>query len=687
MLILSTVQKIRNLCLISHGGAGKTTLTEYTLFNAGVIDNVGTVEKGDTRSDYSPEEKDHQFSINNSYFTFKWKNNIINLIDTPGYADFRGEVASALRMVEGTVLLIDGTAGIEVNTNYVWAMAEENELPRFIFINKMDNEGADFDKVFEEINENFEGNFIPLTIPYGAGEDYKGTIDLLKQKALLTGDKKEEKVDIPEDMVDRVEEMRLELLESIVELDEDLMEKYFADEKITDKELLNGLVDGVAAGEIIPVMVGSAVNNSGLETLVDYLTKLIPAPNDLHYVKGTWKDEEVEVEINDDGPAVGLIGKTMVDPYIGKLSIFKVLTGTLTRDSEIYIPRLDDTIKLSKLYKLNGKEQEDTDKLSAGEIGAVAKLDELETSDTISVDVKIELEPIDFPVPMYSQAVYPASEGDDERLSTALQRISQEDPTFIQRYDKEIKQLLVTAMGTVHLDVIKDLCKRKFDTDFVTEVPKVSYKETIQTRIEVEEKYKKQSGGRGQYGHVFIRLEPLPRGKGFEFDEEIFGGAIPNQYIPAVEKGIVEAKEEGVLAKYPVVDFKAVVYDGSYHPVDSSEMAFKIAASKAFRKGMEQAKPVLLEPIMHVEVTVPEEYMGDIMGDLNSRRGKIQGMEPVGSTQVIKAEVPQGEMFTYAIDLKSITGGHGSYITEFSHYDKISGRIADEIIKKREEEE
>ncbi|MFP4016934.1 MAG: elongation factor G [Halanaerobiales bacterium] len=681
-----STEKIRNFCLISHGGAGKTTLTEYALKNAGVIDSVGKVESGNTKSDFMPEEKAHQHSINNSYFSFKWKDKEVNLIDTPGYADFRGEVAGALRMVEAAVVLIDGTSGIEVNTNYVWEMAEEVGLPRFIFVNKMDKDGADFDKVLDEIKNTFDGKFIPIAIPDGSGENYKGIVDLLQEKAYLLENGEEKKVEIPEDHIDKLEQIEMEMLESVVELDDKLMEKYFADEEISSKELVRGLHEAITRGEIIPVFAGSAVNNSGINLLIDYLAKLTPSLAEEGPIKGAWEDEEVELEVSEDGPAVALVGKTMVDPYIGKLSIFKVLSGSLKRDKEIYIPGKDAKVKLGKLYKLIGSEQEEAAQLVAGEIGAVAKIDELETSDTICADVKIKLEPINFPVPMFVQAAYPSGDGDDEKLSNAIHRIPEEDPTFTAEYNKEIKQLLVTSMGTVHLDIIKDICKRKFDADFITEKPKVAYRETIQKKVEIEEKYKKQSGGRGQYGHVYLRLEPRPRGKGFEFDEEIFGGSIPNQYIPAVEKGIVEAKDEGVVAGFPVVDFKAVVYDGSYHPVDSSEMAFKIAASKGFRKGMEQAKPVILEPIMHVDVTVPEEFMGDIMGDFNSRRGRILGMEPLDGKQVIKAEVPQGEMFTYAIDLKSITGGYGSYTMEFSHYDKVPSRLEEEIVAQREAE-
>ncbi len=681
-----STEKIRNFCLISHGGAGKTTLTENTLKNAGVIDSVGSVESGNTKSDFMAEEKAHQHSVNSSYFSFRWNDKDINLIDTPGYADFGGEVASALRMVEAAVVLIDGHSGIEVNTKSVWDMAEKNNLPRFIFVNKLDQDGVNFDKILDDIKNTFEGRFIPISIPDGCGDDYKGVVDLLQEKAFLLDGDVEKKVDIPENHIDRLEEVERDMLESVVELDDILMEKYFADEKITSKELIEGLHKAITNGDIIPVFGGSAIKNSGIKLLMDYLVKLTPSLDEEGPIKGRWDEEEIKLEISNEGPAVALVGKTMVDPYIGKLSIFKVLSGTLTRDKEVYIPSKDTKVKLGKLFKLIGSDQEETSSLVAGEIGAVAKIDELETSDTICADVKINLKPIQFPVPMFVQVVYPSSDVDEEKLSNAIHRIPEEDPTFTAQYDKETKQLLVTSMGTVHLDIMKDICKRKFDADFITETPKVSYKETIQKKVEIEEKYKKQSGGRGQYGHVYLRLEPVPRGHGFEFDEEIFGGAIPNQYIPAVEKGIVEAKDKGIVAGFPVVDFKAVVYDGSYHPVDSSEMAFKIAASKGFRKGMEKAKPVLLEPVMHVDVTVPEEFMGDIMGDFNSRRGKILGMEPLDGKQIIKAEVPQSEMFNYAIDLKSITGGYGSYTMKFSHLDKVPSRLQEEIIAQRQAE-
>ncbi len=671
--------KTRNLALISHGGAGKTTLTEMCLLNTNQINEPGSIDKGNTRSDFTPEEKDHKYSISNSYFSFSWKDKKVNLIDTPGYADFRGEVTSALRIVEGAVLLIDGTSGIEVNTKFVWDIAKKNNLARFIFVNKMDKDGANFGEVFEELSNKFDDNLVPLTIPCGSGEDYRGVIDLLAEQ-LITENGKE---DIPEEFADTAEEYRLELIEATVELDDELMMKYLEDEPIKDKEIAKALSKGVKERKIVPLLAGTALNNSGVKQLLEYTVELTPSPQSL----GNITAGDVEIDISEDAPFIGIVSKTMVDPYIGKLSIFRIYAGKLNKDTEIYVPRADVKLKTNKFYKLNGAEQETVEELVAGDIGAVAKMDELETSDTISsTDLNVELDKIEFPEPMLIKAVQSAGDGDDEKLASALNRISQEDPTFKVDYNRETKQMLVTSMGSVHLSVIKDICKRKFDVSFDMVEPRVAYRETIQTKTNVEEKYKKQSGGRGQYGHVFLRLEPLTRGKGFEFEEEIFGGAIPNQYIPAVEKGVKEAMKEGILAGYPVVDVKAVVYDGSYHNVDSSEMAFKIASSKAFKNGMTQSKPVLLEPIMNVEVSVPDTFMGDIMGDLNSRRGRIMGMDPKDGKQVIKAQVPQGEMFSYATDLKSITGGYGKFTMEFSHYDKVPENEAEAIIKEAQEE-
>ncbi|MFW6381277.1 MAG: elongation factor G [Bacillota bacterium] len=683
---MSKIKDIRNVSLISHGGAGKTTLTEAILHNAGQIGNLGNIEEGNTHSDFLKEEQEHLYSINNSYFTFPWQDKQINLIDTPGYADFRGEVASALRMVESAVLLINATAGIEVNTDFVWSMVGDNNLSRFIFINKSEKDDADFNNLMDELEESFEENLVPLVVPYKEGDEYQGVIDLLNEKLIRLSEDGESKEDLPAEAADMVDDLRFNLIEEIVELDDELMMKYLEDEEITSDELIKALVEGVGDHKLVPVMAGSALKNSGVNLLLDYLAQLGPDPTRVDINQFT--EEEVEIEPAPDNPILGMVGKTMVDPYIGKLSIFRIFSDELTRGKEVYIPRINDTLDVSKLYKINGSEQENVDKLTTGEIGAVAKMDELETSDTFcDPDLDAVFKEIDFPEPMLTLAAWPLTEAEDEKMSSAINRYSHEDPTFKVDYDRETKELLVSGMGSVHLSVIKDICERKFDVSFKTTEPSVAYRETIQKKVDVEEKYKKQSGGRGQYGHVMLRIEPLKRGEGFEFDEEIFGGAIPSQYIPAVGKGIEEAKEEGVLANYPVVDFKATVYDGSYHDVDSSEMAFKIAGSKAFRQGVEKAKPVLLEPIMDVRVIVPERFMGDIMGDLNSRRGKIMGMDPSNGIQIIKARVPQGEMFSYANDLKSLTGGRGKFEMEFSHYDKVPSDLQQEIIEKAAREE
>jgi elongation factor G len=591
-------------------------------------------------------------------------------------------------MVETSVLLINADSGVEVNTNYVWDIAVSNSNSRFIFINKFDEEGTTFTEVIDELNENFEESLLPITIPYKEGDDYKGVIDLLKEEYIEFKDGKEIKSKLDDQQQELLEEYQLELMESIVELDEDLMLKYLEDEDITDKEMNQALLKGVLSNSIIPVFSGSALLNSGVNKLMKYLLKLAPSPADKDGIDVIEEDQEKEYDVSKEGPFIGMVGKSMVDPYIGKLAIFRVFSGSIEKGEEIYVPRLKDSFRVSKLYKLNGSEQDQVDTLIAGDIGAVAKLDELETSDTITKDkLNVKMKPIKFPVPMLTKAAVPADGADNEKMSSAIHRYSLEDPTFKVDYNKATKQLLVTGMGTVHLSVVNDICKRKFDVGFNLVEPKVEYKETIRKKVSVEEKYKKQSGGRGQYGHVMIRFEPLPGGKGFEFDEEIFGGAIPSNYIPAVEKGILETKDEGILAKYPVVDFKATVYDGSYHDVDSSEMAFKIAASKAFKQAMQKAMPVLLEPIMDIKVVVPESFMGDIMGDLNSRRGKISGMEPQNGTQKIIAKVPESELFNYATDLKSITGGYGYFTMEFSNYERVPEEISEKIIEERKQKE
>lgn len=670
---------IRNFCFVSHGGAGKSTLTEMLLYNAGVIEQPGSVDKGSLQSDYRPVEKEHKHSVHNSYFNFEWHNKLFHFIDTPGYADFRSEVVSALKMVESAVLLIDAAAGIEVNTGFVWKLADQNDLAKAVFINKIDKEDANFDQVVEDLRSTYDDSFAIVTIPYYEAGEFIGIIDLLDEKLYKSESGKQKSYPIPESEQERVADYVLKLTEEIVELKEDLMLKYLEGEEITIKELTRAFEEEVAGEELVPVFAGSATENCGVAKFLDDLSKILPSAAEAQLTE--LSDSDQALLPNADSSFSAQVCKTIVDPYIGKLSIFRVFSGNVERDQEVEIANSGQKIKIGKLYKLAGSNQNNVDQLSAGEIGAVAKIDALETSSTMrEPETKVIYRPLIFPAPMYSRAAYPAAGIDEEKMAAALQRYSDSDPTFKVEFNKITKELTLTGMGTIHFILIKEECKRKYEIDFELREPKVAYRETIQGKANVEEKYKKQSGGRGQYGHVLMKMEPLSRGKGFEFEEEIFGGAIPNQYIPAVEKGIVEAKGEGVLAGYPVVDFKVILYDGSYHDVDSSEMAFKIAASKAFRKGLELAHPVLLEPVMKVRVTVPQEFMGDIMGDFNSRRGRIQGMDPQDGVQIIKAEVPQAEMFNYAVELKSITGGYGSFTMKFSHYDKVPAEISEKII-------
>lgn len=675
--------EIRNLALVGHRGSGKTTFTENLLHEVGCKDEAGSIEEQNTASDYSPEEKERGYSIFNSYFTFNWRNTRFNFIDTPGYIDFQGEAASALSMVEGALIMVNAENGIEVNTDFAWKQSEKKRTTRFIFINKLDKEEVNYDEIFEELKGYCDLPLIPMTIPVIEEDKYKGIIDVLSRSFInLQGDEK----DLPAEYTEIIEDYRVDLVEAAVESDDELMMRYLEEEDISDKEITEALFDSVKQELAVPVFAGSAVQNSGIIEAFDYIRKLLRSPAEEKEVKTVSGDLRT-IDPDPEGELLAQVSKTMVDPYIGRLSIFRIFNGKVNEDKELFVPRINEKISTNKFYQLNGEEQVQVDELIAGDIGAVAKITELETSDTIcSPEDEIELESIDLPEPMLIQKVEPVEGESEEKMSDAIQRYSQEDLTFQVEYNTETKELLVYSMGTVHLNVIKDICRRKFDVSFETSKPSVAYKETIQSKADVEHRYKKQSGGRGQFGHVMLLIEPLPRGEKYEFKEEIFGGAIPNQYIPGVEKGVKEAMEEGVLAGYPVVDCKTTVYDGDYHEVDSSEMAFKIAASKAFKKGMEDAKPVLLEPIMEVQIVVPEEYMGDIMGDLNSRRGQIQGMDSQNGQQIIKARVPQKEMFTYATDLKSLTGGFGKFSMDFSHYEKVPSELAEDVITRARRE-
>jgi len=688
---VSKPEEIRNIALLAHGSVGKTSLLEAMLYLNGATNRLGKVEEGTTVSDFTPEEKNKTITINATYMPLFRENMKFNIIDTPGYIDFTGEVQGALRVVESAIVMVCAASGVEVNTHRVWKMADEEKLPRLIFINKMDRESADYRNTLDQVKDSFGSGVVPLFIPMGAENNFRGVIDLFKGQAHVYDEWGKYRVeDIPEEFADDYEEFRMEMVETLAEVDDELMMKYLEEEELTTEELEDALEKGVKEGILIPVFTGSANQGIGVDEILNYVPRILPSPVERGPIKGTLpgSEEEVERKPSLEEPTCALVAKTLVDPYVGRLSLFRVFSGKMTIDSEIYNSTQEENEKISKLYNQKGKDQENVDEVITGDIGAVAKLQHTGTGDTLCTkESPIVLPRIEFPRPNLSLAAYPKGEGDEDKISTALNRFAEEDPTFTVFHDPETNELIVSGMGTMHLDVVKEVSKRKFGVDFETTPPKVAYKETIQKKVEVEEKHKKQSGGRGQYGHVHLRLEPLPRGSGFEFEEKIFGGAIPNQFIPGVEKGVREAMQEGVLAGYQVVDFKATVFDGSYHPVDSSEMAFKLAASKAFKKAVQNADAVILEPIMEVRVEVSEEHMGDVIGDLNSKRGKILGMDPEDGLQIIRANVPLAEMATYANDLKSITGGQGTFSMEHSYFDKVPPRETEQIIAQSKQDE
>ncbi|MDI3533744.1 MAG: elongation factor [Thermosediminibacterales bacterium] len=678
-------EKLRNIGLIGHGGSGKTSLAEAMLFSAGVIDRLGKIEEGNTTMDHDPQEIKRQISINTSLAPCEWKDHKINIIDTPGYFDFVGEVKSGLRVADGAIIVACAVSGVEVGTEQVWKYADDYNLPRIVFINKMDRENANFLKVLEQARETFGQNVVPFQIPIGAEENFKGVVDVVDKKAYLFDGKNLKETEIPSELQNDLDTYREMIIEAVAESDDELLMKYLEGEPLTEDEVHDGLRKGVVSGKIIPVMCGSSTKNMGINTLLDTVLNYMPSPKDAPPVEGTdpVSNKEITRSADEKEPLTALVFKTMADPYVGKLTLFRVYSGVLKSDSTVYNSSKDEIEKIGQLYVINGKKQEAVDQVLPGDLAAVAKLQYTTTGDTLcNKDSKIVLKPIQFPKPSIALAVEPKAKGDEEKISVGLARLAEEDPTFEVEKDTETGQTLIKGIGDLQLEVITNRLSAKFGTDVVLKEPKVAYKETIKSSVKVEGKHKKQSGGRGQYGHVWIEFQPLnDYSKDLEFEDKIFGGAVPKQYIPAVEKGLRESIREGVLAGYPVVGLKAILYDGSYHTVDSSEMAFKIAASLAFKKGTEQANPVLLEPIMNVEVIVPEAYMGDIIGDLNKKRGRILGMDPKDGLQVIKAQVPQSEMFKYATDLRSMTQGRGTFTATFSHYEEVPAQISEKIIE------
>jgi elongation factor G len=673
--------KIRNVVLLSHSGAGKTSASEAMLFTAKAISRLGKVEEGTTTSDYDPDEIKRHISINLSLLPYQWKGVKVNLIDTPGYSDFVGEVRSAMRVAEGAIILACAASGVEVGTEQVWSYCQEAKLPRLIFINKMDRENADFHRTVNQIQSKFGSRCVPLQLPIGAQDSFEGIVDLLAMKSYTGSAAKE--AEIPDSLKDKVKSFREKLVEAVAEVDDKLIEKYLGGEELSQEELAGGLGKAVSEGRVVPILAGSAMKNIGFPLLLDAVNSYLPSAKEGEVaVVGGEKIEPAQ-----DGPLAALVFKTSADPYVGKLTYFRVYSGVIKSNSQVWNASQNGTERIGQLFILRGKNQEPVPQLSAGDIGGVAKLTTTSTGDTLCTQGKpVKIVPVEFPEPVFSLAVHPKTKTDLDKLGAALTRLAEEDPTLQVRREADTNETILSGIGESQLEVAAEKMMHKFGVGVKLEIPKVPYKETITAPTKAEYKHKKQTGGHGQYGHVLLELEPLPRGTGNEFDEKIVGGAIPRNYIPAVEKGVKEAFKEGALARYPVTDLRATVYDGSFHPVDSSDICFKIAGAGALKKGMSQGQPVLLEPIMNIKVTVPEDFTGDIIGDLNTKRARMQGMNPGGGVNIIEAQVPLAEILRYAIDLKSITQGRGSYKAEFSHYEEVPAHIAQKIIAERQAE-
>lgn len=678
-----TVDKLRNVCLMSHGGAGKTTLAEAMLFNTGVLDRFGKVNDGNTTTDYDPEEIKRKITISTAIAPCEWKDCRINVIDSPGYFDFVGEVRQAIRVSDAAVILVPAKGGVAVGTEKSWNYAKEYSIPKLFFINKMDEENANFNEVLEQLTNTFGKSVIPFQLPIIEGEKFVGFVDVLGMTAKKFDKDKLVDTAIPADLNDKISEIRDTLNEALAETSEELMEKFFGGEEFSAEDIKNGLSLGIGDGSIVPVLCGSALLNQGIAALMDGIISYLPSPASKPTIKAKKPGTDTVVELKNapDESMSALVFKTIADPFVGKISIFRVYSGTMKSDSVVLNTTSEKTEKTAQIFMLRGKKQLPVDKIIAGDIGAVAKLQYTNTNDTLCDQAKpVELDKIIFPEPALSLAVEAKAKGDEEKINSGLIRLQDEDPTFKVATNTETHQLVISGVGEQHLDVIVSKLKAKFGVSVNLIDPKVPYRETIKKKVKVEGKHKKQSGGHGQYGHVWIEFEHGEE-EDLTFEEKIFGGSVPKQYHPAVEKGLREAIPHGILAGYPVVNLKATLLDGSYHDVDSSEMAFKIAARLAYKKGLPLASPVLLEPISHVEVYIPDSYMGDIIGDLNKRRGRILGMNPYeGGLQQVVADVPTAEMFKYANDLRSMTQGRGFFKQYFERYEEAPANVAQKVI-------
>lgn len=682
-----TIENLRNIGLIGHGGSGKTSLIEALLFHTGNTDRLGKVEEGTTVSDFDPEEKKRGISLSASIAPIEFNNTKINLVDIPGYFDFSGELIQGMRSVDVATIVVSGVSGVKVGTEKAWDYCNKIKLPRTFFINKLDRENSSYDRTLAQLKDKFGISVVPVQYPIGIEDEFKGVINVISKKARIhdpkTGEIKE--IDVPAELLEKIDDCKRMIMEAVAETNEELLDKYFNEGELSDEEIYHGLIEGCATGDIAPVMCGSALKVIGMRCFLEDVVECFPSPKYSIPQKAlNVKDnEDVFIGLDENKPFSALVFKTIADPFVGKISLFRVITGKLTNEITVVNSNKDKTEKLANIFFMRGKNQIPTKEVVAGDIAAVAKLQYTETGDTLcDINNKIIYDKMNFPKPNISMAVLPKSKGDEDKISASLQKLLEEDPTFTVSRDTENAETIISGVGETHLEVIASKLKNKFGAEVILRTPKVPYRETIKGIADVQGKHKKQSGGHGQYGDVKIKFEPRKDGEiDLEFVDNVVGGVVPRNFIPAVEKGLRECMDKGVLAGYPVVGLRATLHDGSYHPVDSSEMAFKMATSIAFKKGLEQAKPILLEPIMKVEICVPDEYMGDIIGDINKRRGRVLGMEQEGNLQKVNAEVPLAEMFKYTTDLRSMTQARGSFTSEFERYEEVPESEAKKIIE------
>jgi len=686
------LERTRNIGIMAHIDAGKTTTTERILFYTGKVHKIGETHEGAATMDWMAQEQERGITITSAATTCFWNNNRINIIDTPGHVDFTVEVQRSLRVLDGAVTVLAAKGGVQPQTETVWRQADKYKVPRMVYVNKMDIVGANFMLCIDQLKNRLKANAVPIQLPIGAEDNFQGIVDLIKMKAFIHKDdlgKEVEETEIPADMMDQAQEFRTSMIESVCEQDEELMMKYLEGEELTEAEIKKGLRIGTIANKIVPVTCGSSYKNKGVQELLDAVVDFMPSPLDIPDIKGETLDgEETVAKTSDSEPFAALAFKIATDPFVGKLCFFRVYSGTLESGSTVLNSSKDKKERIGRILQMHSNHREDIDKVYAGDIAAAVGLKDVTTGNTLCDPAHpVILESMEFPEPVIDIAIEPKDKAAQEKMGIALTKLAEEDPTFKAYTNQETGQTIIAGMGELHLDIIVDRLKREFKVECNVGKPQVAYKETIRNKVKVQGKFIRQSGGKGQYGDVWFEMEPLEPGKGIEFESKIVGGAVPKEYIKPIEQGMREAAESGILAGYPVIDFKVALVDGSYHEVDSSEMAFKIAASMAFKEGCRQAKAVILEPIMKVEIVVPEEYMGDVIGDVNSRRGRMEGMDANDGMQEIHSFIPLSEMFGYATDLRSKTQGRGTYSMEPSHYEEVPKSVLETIVATRAKKE